>query len=168
MDFHSVAHTPGNAVSGLGASRRQFSRSSDQVWNFFFFFQAFILPKGIFIRVRTRNLGSVWSRGPWSSSWLTSSLADSAGWWASPHWETRRWCPEKIIWNYNPLKYSKNLVGEVGLDNSLTLNNEHLKKGNIWITNFYLFAIEIPANSLLFKPWPEKRTKSLLFKPWLE
>ena len=37
MDFHSVAHTPGNAVSGLGASRRQFSRSSDQVWNLFTF-----------------------------------------------------------------------------------------------------------------------------------
>ena len=57
------------------------------------YFQAFISPKGIFISSRTRNLGSVWSRGPWSSSWLTSSLAGSAGWWASPHWETRRWCP---------------------------------------------------------------------------
>ena len=45
------------------------------------------------------------------------------------------------------------------------LNSEHLNSGNIWIMNFYLFAIQMPANSLLFKTWPEYRTKSLLFKP---
>ena len=45
--------------------------------------------------------------------------------------------------------------------NSGDLNSEHLYSGNIWITNFYLFAIQMLANSSLFKPW----TKSLLFKP---
>ena len=35
------------------------------------------------------------------------------------------------------------------------LNSELLNSRNIWITNFYLFAIQIPANSLLFKTWPE-------------
>ena len=45
------------------------------------------------------------------------------------------------------------------------LNNEHLNKGNIWITNFHLFPIQMPANSSLFKPWPVYRTKSSLFKP---
>ena len=41
-----------------------------------------------------------------------------------------------------------------------------LNKGNIWITNFHLFAIQTLGNSSLFKPWPEYQTKSLLFKPW--
>ena len=36
---------------------------------------------------------------------------------------------------------------------------------DIWITNFYLFTIQMPDNSPLFKPWPEYRTKSLLRKP---
>ena len=49
--------------------------------------------------------------------------------------------------------------------NSGDLDNQHLNKGNIRITNFHLFANQMPANSSLFKPWPEKRTKSLLFKP---
>ena len=31
--------------------------------------------------------------------------------------------------------------------------------------NFHLYAIQMPANSSLFKPWPEYGTKSLLFKP---
>ena len=30
-------------------------------------------------------------------------------------------------------------------------NREHLNSGNIWIMNFYLFAIQMPANCLLFK-----------------
>ena len=38
----------------------------------------------------------------------------------------------------------------------------------IWITNFYLFAIQMLANSSFFKPWPEYRTKSSLFKTWSE
>ena len=40
------------------------------------------------------------------------------------------------------------------------LNNEHLNKGNIWVTNFHLFAIQMPGKSSLFKPCPEYRTKS--------
>ena len=40
------------------------------------------------------------------------------------------------------------------------LNSEHLNGGYIWLTNFYLFAIQMPGNSWLFKPWPEYRTKS--------
>ena len=32
------------------------------------------------------------------------------------------------------------------------LNSEHLNSRNIWITNFYLFAIKMPVNSLKFKP----------------
>ena len=41
----------------------------------------------------------------------------------------------------------------------------------IWIaetseqSNFYLFAIQMPANNSLFKTWPEYWTKSSLFKP---
>ena len=31
--------------------------------------------------------------------------------------------------------------------------------------NFDLFTIQMPGDSLLFKPWPEYRTKSSLFKP---
>ena len=53
-------------------------------------------------------------------------------------------------------------------DYSGDLNSEHLNKGNTWITNFHLFAIQMPANSSLFKPWPEYQTKSSLFKPWPE
>ena len=40
-----------------------------------------------------------------------------------------------------------------------------MNKGNIWITNFHLFANQMPTNSSLFNPWPEYRTKCLLFKP---
>ena len=40
------------------------------------------------------------------------------------------------------------------------LNSKHLNSGNIWITNFYLCAIQMPANSSLFKAWPEYPTKS--------
>ena len=32
------------------------------------------------------------------------------------------------------------------------LDNEHLNKGNLWIKNFHLFAIQMLANSSLFKP----------------
>ena len=45
------------------------------------------------------------------------------------------------------------------------LIGKHLNSGNIWIKNFYLFAIQITANSLLFKSWSEKQTKMSLFKP---
>ena len=37
-------------------------------------------------------------------------------------------------------------------DYSGDLNSEHLNSGTIWITNFYLFAIQMFANSSLFKP----------------
>ena len=40
-----------------------------------------------------------------------------------------------------------------------------LNSGNIWIMNFYLFAIQMHANNSLFKPWLEYQTKILLFKP---
>ena len=36
---------------------------------------------------------------------------------------------------------------------------------NFWIVNFYLFAVQMPGNSLLFKPWSEYGSKSLIFKP---
>ena len=45
------------------------------------------------------------------------------------------------------------------------LNNEHLNKGNICITMFYLATIQMPGNSWLFKTSPEQRTKNLQFKP---
>ena len=35
------------------------------------------------------------------------------------------------------------------------LNNKYLNKGNIWRTTFHLFAIQMPGNISLFKPWPE-------------
>ena len=37
--------------------------------------------------------------------------------------------------------------------------------GNIWITKFHLFSIQMPGKSSLFKPCCEYRTKSSLFKP---
>ena len=52
-----------------------------------------------------------------------------------------------------------------GSDYSGDLNNKHLNKEYIWITNFHLFPIQMPANSSLFKLWPEYQTKSSLFKP---
>ena len=45
------------------------------------------------------------------------------------------------------------------------LDTERLNNRNIWITNFYLFAIQMPGKSWLLKPWPEYRPKSLLFNP---
>ena len=48
------------------------------------------------------------------------------------------------------------------------LNFKHLIKEHIWIMNFYLCDVQMPGNSLLFKPWPEYQTKSLLFKRWSE
>ena len=33
-----------------------------------------------------------------------------------------------------------------------------MKRVIIWITNFHFFAIQMPGNNLLFKPWPEYRT----------
>ena len=49
-------------------------------------------------------------------------------------WHTNEKCPWSRIW----IQWGD-------------LNNKHPNKGNIWITNFHLFAIQMPCNSS-FKP----------------
>ena len=62
--------------------------------------------------------------------------------------------------NYFPPNEWRNFpINEGNLFPALEYSGD-LNKGNIWIINFHLFTIQMPTNSLLFKPWPEYRTKS--------
>ena len=67
----------------------------------------------------------------------------------------------KIIWtklvrclsSFKTLKWNKPwCVNRKTIRIQWDLNNKHLNMGNIWITNFHFFAIQMPGNSLVFKP----------------
>ena len=102
-------------------------------------------------------------RGPWWKSFENSKLIwfkcfdfSKFGYFC---WKLGYFClklsgsTENKIFQYF---HDKNVLCHIPENNTAKirgdLNNKHLNPGNIWKTNFYLFVIQMPGNSLLLKP----------------